>query len=194
MLFAVGQVVTTRRSRRLAARRRLGLTRGLSGGSAPLIALVFVSAEDSAMREQPAGSITLVFTDIDGSTRLLRELGEEAYRDALAEHRRIVRDAFAAGYEVDEEGDAFFYAFPTAGSAVAAVEQAVRGARARADPAAGGDPHGRADPRPAQVRRARRVPRGAGDGRWPRRPGAAERVDAGAARRRGARTTSASTG
>ena len=78
------------------------------------------------MREQPTGSITLVFTDVEGSTRLLRELGEEAYRDALAEHRRVVREAFAAGYEVDEEGDAFFYAFPTAGSAVAAVEQAMR--------------------------------------------------------------------
>ena len=78
------------------------------------------------MPEQPAGSVTLVFTDIEGSTRLLRELGEEAYRDALAEHRRVVRQAFASGYEVDEEGDAFFYAFETAGSAVAAVEQALR--------------------------------------------------------------------
>src|SRR5262245_21914168 len=78
------------------------------------------------MREQPAGSITLVFTDIEGSTRLLRELGEEAYRDTLGEHRRVVREAFASGYEVDEEGDAFFYAFPTAASAVAAVEQAMR--------------------------------------------------------------------
>jgi predicted ATPase/Tfp pilus assembly protein PilF len=78
------------------------------------------------MRKQPAGSITLVFTDIEGSTSLLRELGQEAYRDALAEHRRVVREAFASGYEVDEEGDAFFYAFPTARSAVAAVEQAMR--------------------------------------------------------------------
>ena len=49
------------------------------------------------MREQPAGSVTLVFTDMEGSTRLLRELGEGAYRDALAEHRRVVREAFAAG-------------------------------------------------------------------------------------------------
>jgi len=78
------------------------------------------------MREQPTGSVTLVFTDIEGSTRLLHELGAEAYRDALAEHRRLVREAFASGYEVDEEGDAFFYAFPTAASAVAAVEQAMR--------------------------------------------------------------------
>ena len=77
------------------------------------------------MREQPSGSVTLVFTDIEGSTRLLRELGAEAYRDALAWHRGVVREAFGSGYEVDEEGDAFFYAFPTAASAVAAVEQAV---------------------------------------------------------------------
>jgi predicted ATPase/class 3 adenylate cyclase/Tfp pilus assembly protein PilF len=77
------------------------------------------------MREQPTGSVTLVFTDIEGSTRLLHELGAEAYRDALAEHRRVVREAFASGYEVDEEGDAFFYAFPTVTSAVAAVEQAM---------------------------------------------------------------------
>jgi len=79
------------------------------------------------MQEQPAGSVTLVFTDIEGSTRLLRELGDESYRDALAAHHRVVRDAFAAGYEVDEEGDAFFYAFETAGAAVAAVERAMRG-------------------------------------------------------------------
>jgi len=79
------------------------------------------------MPEQPSGSVTLVFTDIEGSTGLLRELGEDAYRDALAEHRWVVRDAFASGYEVDEEGDAFFYAFPTAATAVAAVEQAMRG-------------------------------------------------------------------
>jgi predicted ATPase/class 3 adenylate cyclase len=79
------------------------------------------------MREQPTGSVTLVFTDIEGSTRLLRELGAEAYRDALGQHRRVVREAFTSGYEVDEEGDAFFYAFSSAAAAVAAVEQAVHG-------------------------------------------------------------------
>jgi class 3 adenylate cyclase len=52
------------------------------------------------MREQPTGSVTLVFTDIGGSTRLLHELGAEAYRDTLAEHRRVGREAFAAGYEI----------------------------------------------------------------------------------------------
>ncbi len=71
--------------------------------------------------------MTLVFTDIEGSTRLLRELGSEKYGETLAEHRDIVRDAFGArgGYEVDFEGDAFFYAFTSAGDAVAAVSEAM---------------------------------------------------------------------
>ena len=48
---------------------------------------------------QPSGTVTLVFTDIEGSTRLLEELGTDAYRQALGEHRRVVREAFAEGYE-----------------------------------------------------------------------------------------------
>jgi predicted ATPase len=81
------------------------------------------------MVEQPSGTVTLVFTDIEGSTRLLHELGEEAYREVLAKHRRIVREACTRheGYEVDYEGDSFFYAFASAGDAVAAVERAMRG-------------------------------------------------------------------
>jgi predicted ATPase len=73
--------------------------------------------------------VTLVFTDIEGSTRLLDELGTDAYRDALGEHRRVVRESFgrADGYEVDYEGDAFFYAFASAQAAVDAVEEAMRG-------------------------------------------------------------------
>jgi predicted ATPase/class 3 adenylate cyclase len=76
---------------------------------------------------QPSGTVTLVFTDIEGSTRLLEELGTDAYRDALAEHRRIVREACArhSGYEVDYEGDAFFYAFSSAKQAVDAVNEAM---------------------------------------------------------------------
>jgi predicted ATPase len=79
------------------------------------------------MTPQPSGTVTLVFTDIEGSTRLLYELGEAAYRDALREHRRLVRESFAlvGGYEVDYEGDAFFYAFQAAGAAVAAVRDAM---------------------------------------------------------------------
>ncbi|HLX31172.1 MAG TPA: adenylate/guanylate cyclase domain-containing protein [Gaiellaceae bacterium] len=80
------------------------------------------------MPDQPVGTVTLVFTDIEGSTRLLHKLGQDAYREALAEHRRIVREAFAAhsGYEVDYEGDSFFFAFRSASDALAAVEETLR--------------------------------------------------------------------
>jgi predicted ATPase/class 3 adenylate cyclase len=78
---------------------------------------------------QPSGTVTLVFTDIEGSTRLLEELGAEAYRGALTEHRRIVREACARfeGYEVDYEGDAFFYAFASAQAALGAVSEVMAG-------------------------------------------------------------------
>ena len=78
---------------------------------------------------QPSGTVTLVFTDIEGSTRLLEHLGVEAYSRALAEHRRVVREACARhdGYEVDAEGDAFFYAFASARAAVGAVSEAMTG-------------------------------------------------------------------
>jgi len=78
---------------------------------------------------QPSGTVSLVFTDIEGSTRLLERLGVDAYREALSEHRRIVREACARheGYEVDAEGDAFFYAFASAQAAVDAVSKAMVG-------------------------------------------------------------------
>ena len=81
------------------------------------------------MPEQPSGTVTLVFSDIEGSTKLLEALGTSAYRQALAEHRQIVREAFARyqGYEVDYEGDAFFYAFDSAQQAVSAVSEAMQG-------------------------------------------------------------------
>ena len=68
----------------------------------------------------PSGTVTFLFTDIEGSTRLLHELGEQAYADALAEHRRVLRDAFGrhGGVEVDTQGDAFFVAFRTASGAI----------------------------------------------------------------------------
>ena len=46
------------------------------------------------MRELPGGTVTFLFTDIEGSTRLLHELGDR-YADVLAEHRRVLRDSFA---------------------------------------------------------------------------------------------------
>src|SRR5205085_780305 len=74
------------------------------------------------MPQLPTGTVTFLFTDIEGSTRLLHELGE-AYADALAEHRRVLREAFAryGGVEVDTQGDAFFVAFATAKNALAAA-------------------------------------------------------------------------
>ena len=74
------------------------------------------------MRELPTGTVTFLFTDIEGSTRLLHELGD-AYADALAEHRRVLREAFArhGGVEVDIQGDAFFVAFPRATDALEAA-------------------------------------------------------------------------
>ena len=78
------------------------------------------------MARLPAGTVTFVFTDIEGSTRLLNELGANGYARALAEHRVRIRDAFArhGGVEVDTQGDAFFYAFETAPSALAGAREA----------------------------------------------------------------------
>jgi predicted ATPase/class 3 adenylate cyclase len=77
------------------------------------------------VRELPSGTITLLFTDIEGSTRLLHELGER-YADVLAEHRRVLREAFSrrGGVEVDTQGDAFFVVFARASDAVAAAGDA----------------------------------------------------------------------
>ena len=77
----------------------------------------------------PAGTVTFLFTDVEGSTRLLDDLGSEDYAAALAEHRRIVREVSAreGGVEVDTQGDAFFVAFPTAPGAIAAARAVVDG-------------------------------------------------------------------
>jgi predicted ATPase/class 3 adenylate cyclase len=70
----------------------------------------------------PDGTVTFLFTDIEGSTRLLQELGEE-YADVLADHRRTLREEFArhGGVEVGTQGDAFFVAFGKASDALAAA-------------------------------------------------------------------------
>jgi class 3 adenylate cyclase/DNA-binding CsgD family transcriptional regulator len=78
-----------------------------------------------AARELPTGTVTFLFSDVEGSTRLLRRLGER-YGEALSEHRRLLREAFAAhaGVEVDTQGDAFFVAFRRAKDAVLAAAEA----------------------------------------------------------------------
>jgi predicted ATPase/class 3 adenylate cyclase len=80
-------------------------------------------------RDLPSGTVTFLFTDVEGSTKLLQELGAEAYAEALLEHRRVLREAFDAhdGVEVDTQGDAFFVAFPTALGALAAAAAALEG-------------------------------------------------------------------
>jgi predicted ATPase/class 3 adenylate cyclase len=76
---------------------------------------------------QPSGTVTLVFTDIEGSTVLLDELGAEAFKEALGDHRRALRAAFGthSGYEVDDAGDGLFYAFASGSEAITAVAQAM---------------------------------------------------------------------
>jgi predicted ATPase/class 3 adenylate cyclase len=77
-------------------------------------------------RDLPDGTVTFLFTDIEGSTRLLHELGPKRYSDALDEHRRLLRGVVArhGGIEVDTEGDAFFIVFRAAGEALAAAAEA----------------------------------------------------------------------
>jgi class 3 adenylate cyclase len=78
----------------------------------------------------PGGTVTFLFTDIEGSTRLLQELGDD-YGQVVADHRRLLREVFGAaeGHEVDTQGDAFFYSFTRARDA---VRGAVEGQRALA--------------------------------------------------------------
>ena len=70
----------------------------------------------------PEGIVTFVFTDIEGSTTLLKTLGD-AYADVTATHRAIIRETFTqrGGVEIDTQGDAFFFAFATAADAVGAT-------------------------------------------------------------------------
>lgn len=82
------------------------------------------SADDPSVRhELPTGTVTFLFTDVEGSTALLNELGAERYADALTDHRAVIRGACLrnGGVEVDTQGDAFFFAFATAPGALAAA-------------------------------------------------------------------------
>ncbi len=83
------------------------------------------------MSNLPGGTVTFVFTDIEGSTQLLQELGDESYGRVSSDHRRLVRETFDArgGTEIDTQGDAFFFSFPRARDAVAAAVDAQRALR-----------------------------------------------------------------
>ena len=84
------------------------------------------------MPNLPSGTVTFLFSDIEGSTSLLKRLGDARYSELLATHRRLMRDTFArqGGQEIDTQGDAFFYSFPRARDGVAAAV-AVQQAHAR---------------------------------------------------------------
>jgi predicted ATPase/class 3 adenylate cyclase len=81
---------------------------------------------DPMARDLPSGRVTFLFTDVEGSTKLLHQLGAEGYAQAPADHRRILREAFTVcgGVEVDTQGDAIFVAFPTAPGALQAAREA----------------------------------------------------------------------
>src|SRR5579864_631686 len=78
------------------------------------------------MTQQPTGTVTLLFSDIEGSTRLLERLGTASYSVTLEQQRRVLRRAFAEheGFEVDSDGDAFFVAFARAQDALGAAAAA----------------------------------------------------------------------
>ena len=79
------------------------------------------------MAERPQGTVTFLFTDIEGSTELVRRLGER-YADLLGEHRRLLRAAFSGhgGWEIDTQGDAFFVAFDRVKDSILAAVAAQR--------------------------------------------------------------------
>ena len=83
-----------------------------------------------------AGTVTFAFTDIEGSTKLLQELGDESFETLSRDHRRIVRETFVAsgGAEIDTQGDAFFFSFPRARDAITAAVAAQRALREHAWP------------------------------------------------------------
>src|SRR5206468_5324165 len=85
------------------------------------------SARGELMPDLPIGTVTFLFTDIEGSTRLLQRLADR-FREVIDQHGRIIREAIesAGGTEVSTEGDAFFAAFPTPMGAVTAAVEAQR--------------------------------------------------------------------
>ncbi|NNE10747.1 MAG: hypothetical protein HKN41_00705, partial [Ilumatobacter sp.] len=107
----------------------------LLDGTSPTAATVGDQGGAAGDSQLPGGQVTFVFTDIEGSTKLLRSLGDH-YAEVLEEHRRILRAAWAAntGHEVNVDGDAFFVAFEDAPSAVRACVAAQEGLAAHAWP------------------------------------------------------------
>jgi len=95
-----------------------------------------VSDQQPPLHTLPTGTVTFLFTDIEGSTELLQQVGDQGYRSILEQHHGLMREAFArcGGHEVGTQGDAFFVAFPDAGGALAAAVSVQRAMAAYAWP------------------------------------------------------------
>jgi len=78
------------------------------------------------MAKLPGGTVTFLFSDVEGSTRLLRALGQERYGQALADYQFLIRESctIRGGHEIDTQGDSFFFAFATARDAAYAAAEA----------------------------------------------------------------------
>jgi predicted ATPase/class 3 adenylate cyclase len=115
----------------LAGAERAALEAAARGSAAP------AAAGPDRSDILPTGTVTFLFTDIEGSTRLLQDLGRSRYATLLAAHRQLLRAALAAhgGHEVDSQGDSSFTVFPTAGQAVAAAVAVQRALTAHSWPA-----------------------------------------------------------
>jgi DNA-binding SARP family transcriptional activator len=92
--------------------------------------------EPAAGGTAPTGTVTFLFSDVVGSTALLRELGQARYADALEVYRRLFRESCRrlAGYEIDTQGDAFFFAFARAKDAASAAADCQRALAAHSWP------------------------------------------------------------
>jgi predicted ATPase/class 3 adenylate cyclase len=93
------------------------------GDQSPALGASRAARDSAGMSKLPRGTVTLLFTDIEGSTRLLQQLGRDRYVSALEAHRRLLRESFErhGGVEVEMQGDSFFFAFASARDAVAAA-------------------------------------------------------------------------
>jgi predicted ATPase/class 3 adenylate cyclase len=119
-------VTFSERLAELQLQRHLAVAISLSAAPRVLPAVSRGAIIVRVAQELPSGTVTFLFTDVEGSTRLLDELGAGGYAEALADHRGVLRGVIAShgGVEVDTQGDAFFVAFSRATDAVAAAAEA----------------------------------------------------------------------
>ena len=123
--------------RALAAKLRAqGLNGGAGGSLDAVVSLVERERPDLRSRAAPDGTVTILFTDIEGSTAMTERLGDHRAQEILHAHNRIVREQVAAhgGFEVKSQGDGFMVAFSSARRALACAIAIQRALDARAAP------------------------------------------------------------